>query len=92
VISYNFCDFQFNNIFNTIFSSPPTVAIMVGTLLDHTIDAKHTVNDRGFQWWLPFQKRDGDHRNDEFYSFPLNYLPSSLSEFVPRIYVPRRFF
>ncbi|XP_059453535.1 nucleobase-ascorbate transporter 3 [Corylus avellana] len=68
----------FNNIFNTIFSSPPTVAIIVGTLLDHTLDAKRTVNDRGFQWWVPFQNRDGDARNGEFYS-----LPMRLNEFMP---------
>jgi len=70
--------FQFNNIFNTIFSSPPTVVIIVGTLLDNTLDAKRTFNDRGFPWWAPFQNRHGDPRNDEFYRLPLR-----LNEFMP---------
>ncbi|XP_062158246.1 nucleobase-ascorbate transporter 3 [Alnus glutinosa] len=68
----------FNNIFNTIFSSPPTVVIIVGTLLDNTLDAKRTFNDRGFPWWAPFQNRHGDPRNDEFYRLPLR-----LNEFMP---------
>ncbi|KAL5777864.1 hypothetical protein ACOSP7_010790 [Xanthoceras sorbifolium] len=69
----------FNDILNTIFSSPPTVAIIVGTLLDNTLEARETVVDRGIPWWKPFQHRKGDVRNDEFYSFPLRfneYLPT----------------
>ncbi|KAF9611421.1 hypothetical protein IFM89_032090 [Coptis chinensis] len=69
----------FNDIFNTIFSSPPTVAILVGSVLDNMIDAKHTRDDRGLQWWVPFQRREGDDRNEEFYSYPLRiheYIPS----------------
>ncbi|KAJ1397427.1 Xanthine/uracil/vitamin C permease [Sesbania bispinosa] len=61
----------FNDILNTIFSSPPTVAIIVGTLLDNTLDVKHTANDRGLPWWVPFQNRMGDVKNDEFYILPL---------------------
>ncbi|XP_040997842.1 nucleobase-ascorbate transporter 3-like [Juglans microcarpa x Juglans regia] len=68
----------FNNIVNTIFSSPPTVAMIVGTLLDNTIDWKHTINDRGIPWWVPFQNRNGDVRNDEFYSLPLR-----INEYIP---------
>jgi len=63
---------------NTIFSSPPTVAIIVGTVLDNTLEAKQTAVDRGLQWWVPFQKRKGDGRNDEFYRFPLR-----LTEYIP---------
>lgn len=69
----------FNDIFNTIFSSPPTVAMIVGTVLDNLIDSRHTVDDRGLPWWLPFQHKGGDVRNDEFYSYPLrlhDYIPS----------------
>ncbi|KAK9220224.1 hypothetical protein WN943_008872 [Citrus x changshan-huyou] len=69
----------FNDIWNTIFSSPPTVAMIVGTVLDNTLDARDTVADRGLPWWKPFQHRKGDSRNDEFYSFPLRineYIPS----------------
>lgn len=79
MISYHFCDFQFNDILNTIFSSPPTVAIIVGTVLDNTLDAKHSVNNRGLAWWIPFQNRNGDVRTTEFYSLPLR-----ISEFMPR--------
>ncbi|KAE9586182.1 hypothetical protein Lal_00010325 [Lupinus albus] len=68
----------FNDILNTIFSSPPTVAIIVGTILDNTLEAKHTVTDRGLPWWVPFQVRKGDVRNEEFYRFPLR-----LTEYIP---------
>ncbi|KAK3423098.1 hypothetical protein EUGRSUZ_F00033 [Eucalyptus grandis] len=60
----------FNDILNTIFSSAPTVAIIVGVLLDNTLEAKHTATERGKPWWAPFQHRKGDVRNEEFYSFP----------------------
>ncbi|KAE8674533.1 Nucleobase-ascorbate transporter 3 [Hibiscus syriacus] len=68
----------FNDILNTIFSSPATMAIIVGTVLDNTLEAKH-VNDRGIPWWKPFQHRKGDSRTEEFYSYPLRineYIPS----------------
>lgn len=68
----------FNDIFNTIFSSPPTVALIVGTLLDNTLDARRYVEDRGLGWWIPFQHRNGDMRNDEFYAYPIR-----ISELVP---------
>ncbi|KAH9692696.1 nucleobase-ascorbate transporter 3 [Citrus sinensis] len=68
----------FNDIWNTIFSSPPTVAMIVGTVLDNTLDARDTVADRGLPWWKPFQHRKGDSRNDEFYSFPLR-----INEYIP---------
>uniref|UniRef100_A0A2C9U1T9 Nucleobase-ascorbate transporter 3 n=1 Tax=Manihot esculenta TaxID=3983 RepID=A0A2C9U1T9_MANES len=69
----------FNDILNTIFSSPPAVAMITGTLLDNTLDARHTINDRGIPWWKPFQHRKGDVRTEEFYSLPLRineWLPS----------------
>ncbi|GMN35352.1 hypothetical protein TIFTF001_005241 [Ficus carica] len=69
----------FNDILNTIFSSPPTVAMIVGTLLDNTLESQHTINDRGVPWWRPFQRTKGDQRNDEFYGLPLRiheYIPS----------------
>ncbi|XP_077215293.1 xanthine/uracil permease family protein isoform X2 [Tasmannia lanceolata] len=61
----------FDQILNSIFSSAPTVALLVGTLLDNTLDAMHTGVDRGLPWWVPFQNRKGDIRNEEFYSFPI---------------------
>ncbi|XP_054818532.1 nucleobase-ascorbate transporter 3 [Prosopis cineraria] len=68
----------FNDILNTIFSSSPAVAIIVGTLVDNTLEAKHAANDRGVPWWVPFQNRKGDVRNDEFYSLPLR-----INEYIP---------
>ncbi|KAK2992330.1 hypothetical protein RJ640_020323, partial [Escallonia rubra] len=70
---------KFNDIFNTIFSSPPAVAMIVATLLDNTLDARHTREERGIPWWVPFQHKKGDSRNEEFYSYPLRmhgYMPS----------------
>ncbi|KAL6995581.1 N-terminal acetyltransferase [Sarracenia purpurea var. burkii] len=68
----------FNDILNTIFSSPPTVAMIVGTVLDNTLEAKQARDERGMPWWVPFQVRKGDSRNDEFYSYPLR-----ISEWFP---------
>ncbi|KAL0325649.1 UNVERIFIED_CONTAM: Nucleobase-ascorbate transporter 3, partial [Sesamum radiatum] len=68
----------FNDILNTLFSSPPTVALIVGTILDNTLEARHTVDDRGLPWLVPFQRRKGDSRNEEFYSFPLR-----INEYIP---------
>ncbi|KAG4964897.1 hypothetical protein GLYMA_14G079400v4 [Glycine max] len=68
----------FNDILNTIFSSAPTVAIIVGTLVDNTLEGKQTAVDRGLPWWGPFQNRKGDVRNDEFYRLPLR-----INEYMP---------
>lgn len=68
----------FNDILNTIFSSPATVAMIVGTLLDTTLEARDTAVDRGIPWWVPFQNRKGEVRNEEFYSLPLR-----INEFMP---------
>ncbi|XP_068312326.1 nucleobase-ascorbate transporter 3-like [Pyrus communis] len=68
----------FDDILNTIFSSSPTVATIVGTLLDNTLHARHAANDRGLAWWRPFRSRKGDARNEEFYS-----LPVRIREYIP---------
>lgn len=68
----------FNDILNSIFSSPPTVAMIVGTLLDITLEARDSGVDRGIPWWVPFQNRKGEVRNEEFYSLPLR-----INEFMP---------
>lgn len=68
----------FDDILNTIFSSPPTVALIVGTLIDNTLEARHSVEERGLPWLIPFQRRKGDSRNDEFYGYPLR-----ISEYIP---------
>ncbi|KAL3514561.1 hypothetical protein ACH5RR_027278 [Cinchona calisaya] len=72
----------FSNILNTIFSLPPTFAIILGTLLDNTLEARHTGDERGLPWLVPFQRRKGDSRSEEFYNFPLR-----INE-----YIPTRFF
>ncbi|KAL1190109.1 Nucleobase-ascorbate transporter 3 [Cardamine amara subsp. amara] len=69
----------FNDILNTIFASAPLVATIVATILDNTLEPRHASKDRGLDWWKPFQHRDGDNRNAEFYGMPLRingYLPT----------------
>ncbi|KAL8141147.1 hypothetical protein V2J09_007168 [Rumex salicifolius] len=69
----------FDDILNTIFSSPATVALIVGALLDNTLEPRDAANDRGIPWWIPFQNRKGEPRNEEFYNLPLDindYMPT----------------
>ncbi|KAL1193561.1 Nucleobase-ascorbate transporter 3 [Cardamine amara subsp. amara] len=69
----------FNDILNTIFASAPLVATIMATILDNTLEPGHASKDRGLDWWKPFQHRDGDNRNAEFYGMPLRingYLPT----------------
>ncbi|KAJ4871173.1 Nucleobase-ascorbate transporter 3 [Raphanus sativus] len=68
----------FNDILNTIFASAPFVAIILATVLDNTLEARHAIDERGIPWWKPFQRRNGDSRNEEFYSFPLR-----VGEYIP---------
>ncbi|KAK1322060.1 Nucleobase-ascorbate transporter 2 [Acorus calamus] len=68
----------FNDFINTIFSSPPTVALIVVVVLDNTLDYKDTAKDRGMPWWVKFRTFKGDSRNEEFYTLPFN-----LNRFFP---------
>ncbi|TVU35054.1 hypothetical protein EJB05_16922 [Eragrostis curvula] len=68
----------FNDYINTIFSSPPTVGLMVAVFLDNTLEVKNAAKDRGLPWWAPFRSFKGDSRNEEFYSLPFN-----LNRFFP---------
>ncbi|EMS45947.1 Nucleobase-ascorbate transporter 2 [Triticum urartu] len=68
----------FNDYINTIFSSPPTVGLMVAVFLDNTLEVKDAGRDRGMPWWVPFRSFKGDSRNEEFYSLPFN-----LNRFFP---------
>lgn len=68
----------FNDFLNTIFSSPPTVALIVAVFLDNTLDYKDTAKDRGMPWWVKFRTFKGDSRNEEFYTLPFN-----LNRFFP---------
>ncbi|OEL36227.1 Nucleobase-ascorbate transporter 3 [Dichanthelium oligosanthes] len=72
----------FNDIINTVFASGPTVALIVASILDNTLEARGFESDRGLSWFTPFLRRSkgySDPRNEEFYSFPIrvhNIIPS----------------
>ncbi|KAK6157311.1 hypothetical protein DH2020_011559 [Rehmannia glutinosa] len=68
----------FNAIFNTIFMSPPTIALIVAVFLDNTLEVEKSGKDRGMPWWVKFRTFKGDNRNEEFYNLPFN-----LNRFFP---------
>ncbi|KAL6201336.1 hypothetical protein ACLB2K_025050 [Fragaria x ananassa] len=68
----------FNDYLNTIFSSSPTVALLVAVFLDNTLEYKESARDRGMPWWAKFRAFKGDSRNEEFYTLPFN-----LNRFFP---------
>ncbi|CAN6689648.1 unnamed protein product [Malus baccata var. baccata] len=68
----------FNDFLNTIFSSSPTVALIVAVFLDNTLEYKDSARDRGMPWWVKFRQFKGDSRNEEFYTLPFN-----LNRFFP---------
>ncbi|KAF8013921.1 hypothetical protein BT93_I1703 [Corymbia citriodora subsp. variegata] len=71
---------SFNNIMQVIFSSAPTVALMVAFLLDTTHSWRHSAvrTDSGRHWWAKFTVFTADIRSEEFYSLPYN-----LNRFFP---------
>ncbi|XP_057506007.1 nucleobase-ascorbate transporter 1-like isoform X1 [Actinidia eriantha] len=68
----------FNAFMNTLFSSPPTVGLIVAVFLDNTLEVKKSMKDRGMPWWVKFRTFRGDNRNEEFYTLPFN-----LNRFFP---------
>ncbi|KAG4209207.1 hypothetical protein ERO13_A03G181800v2 [Gossypium hirsutum] len=70
----------FNNVMQTIFSSPATVAIMVAFFLDCTHSYWHgsVRRDNGSHWWEKFRSFNADTRTENFYS-----LPANLNRFFP---------
>ncbi|KAF7140554.1 hypothetical protein RHSIM_Rhsim06G0167000 [Rhododendron simsii] len=68
----------FNAFMNTLFSSPPTVGLIVAVFLDNTIEVEKSKKDRGMPWWVKFRTFRGDNRNEEFYTLPFN-----LNRFFP---------
>ncbi|GJN35320.1 hypothetical protein PR202_gb24075 [Eleusine coracana subsp. coracana] len=71
----------FNDIINTVFASGPTVALIVASVLDNTLEVRSSESDRGLSWFTPFLRRRkgfSDPRNEEFYSFPIR-----VHDFVP---------
>ncbi|XP_062106032.1 nucleobase-ascorbate transporter 1 isoform X1 [Humulus lupulus] len=68
----------FNAFLNTIFSSPPTVGLIVAVFLDNTLEVEKSKKDRGMPWWVKFRTFRGDNRNEEFYTLPFN-----LNRFFP---------
>jgi hypothetical protein len=73
-----FSSLQFNAFLNTIFSSPPTVGLIVAVILDNTLEVEKSKKDRGMPWWVKFRTFRGDNRNEEFYTLPFN-----LNRFFP---------
>ena len=69
---------QFNAFMNTLFSSPPTVGLIVAVFLDNTLEVEKSMKDRGMPWWVKFRTFRGDNRNEEFYTLPFN-----LNRFFP---------
>ncbi|KAI3457357.1 hypothetical protein Pfo_014020 [Paulownia fortunei] len=68
----------FNAFFNTIFMSPPTIALIIAVFLDNTLEVEKSKKDRGMAWWVKFRTFKGDNRNEEFYTLPFN-----LNKFFP---------
>ncbi|XP_041003050.1 nucleobase-ascorbate transporter 1-like isoform X1 [Juglans microcarpa x Juglans regia] len=68
----------FNAFINTVFSSPPTVGLIVAVFLDNTLEVDKSKTDRGMTWWGKFRSFRGDNRNEEFYTLPFN-----LNRFFP---------
>ncbi|XP_028199507.1 nucleobase-ascorbate transporter 1-like isoform X3 [Glycine soja] len=68
----------FNAFLNTLFSSPPTVGLIVAVFLDNTLEVERSKKDRGMPWWVKFRTFKGDNRNEEFYTLPFN-----LNRFFP---------
>ncbi|KAI8552002.1 hypothetical protein RHMOL_Rhmol06G0231200 [Rhododendron molle] len=73
-----FLGLSFNAFMNTLFSSPPTVGLIVAVFLDNTIEVEKSKKDRGMPWWVKFRTFRGDNRNEEFYTLPFN-----LNRFFP---------
>lgn len=68
----------FNDFLNTIFTSAPTIALLIAVFLDNTLGVVKAKKDRGMPWWVKFRTFKGDSRNEEFYTLPFN-----LNKFFP---------
>lgn len=68
----------FNDFLNTIFTSAPTIALIIAVFLDNTLGVEKAKKDRGMPWWVKFRTFKGDSRNEEFYTLPFN-----LNKFFP---------
>ncbi|KAH9744947.1 nucleobase-ascorbate transporter 1 [Citrus sinensis] len=77
----------FNAFLNTIFSSPPTVGLIVAVFLDNTLEVEKSKKDRGMPWWVKFRTFRGDNRNEEFYTLPFNLNRYSAQFFVGHVNV-----
>lgn len=72
----------FNIVFQVIFTSSATVAVIISYFLDCSLGRGHssTRRDSGRHWWKKFRNFDSDTRNEEFYSLPYN-----LNKFFPSL-------
>lgn len=68
----------FNDFLNTIFTSAPTIALIIAVFLDNTLGVEKAKKERGMPWWVKFRTFKGDSRNEEFYTLPFN-----LNKFFP---------
>uniref|UniRef100_A0A0C9RMM7 TSA: Wollemia nobilis Ref_Wollemi_Transcript_10547_2023 transcribed RNA sequence n=1 Tax=Wollemia nobilis TaxID=56998 RepID=A0A0C9RMM7_9CONI len=68
----------FNDFLNTVFTSAPTIALIIAVFLDNTLQVQTAKKDRGMPWWAKFRTFRGDTRNEEFYTLPFN-----LNRFFP---------
>ncbi|XP_057866977.1 nucleobase-ascorbate transporter 2 [Cryptomeria japonica] len=68
----------FNDFLNTVFTSAPTIALIIAVFLDNTLQVHRAKKDRGMPWWVKFRTFKGDSRNEEFYTLPFN-----LNTFFP---------
>jgi hypothetical protein len=67
---------QFNNFPNTIFSSPPTIALIIAVFLDNTLEVEQAKKDRGMTWWVNFKTFRRDNWNEEFsHSISVKFTP-----------------
>ncbi|GLJ54207.1 hypothetical protein SUGI_1162210 [Cryptomeria japonica] len=44
----------FNDFLNTVFTSAPTIALIIAVFLDNTLQVHNAKKDRGMPWWVKF--------------------------------------
>ncbi|KAI7733883.1 hypothetical protein M8C21_013939, partial [Ambrosia artemisiifolia] len=79
----------FNELMLVIFTSPPTVAAIVGMFLDRTLGYNHkdVRIDGGRHWWGKFKYYERDVRSAEFYSLPYDLEACALVNMLYYLYI-----
>ncbi|GAB2225311.1 hypothetical protein Drorol1_Dr00006103 [Drosera rotundifolia] len=72
----------FNSMMQVIFTSPATVATILGLFLDFTLERhqRATRLDSGRHWLEKFLSYNSDTRSEEFYA-----LPANLDKYFPPV-------